>query len=114
MKKFMLKSFVIVFSIFNFLVSCGGEENSNHDETEDISDILENAQIGNNSITITFSDESVFYYQTCMPLPVLKEDGKSERMSNNPWECDVVATSLCGYWLDDEYQLPSEIGRAHV
>jgi len=110
MRKFFLKSFVIVFSVFNFLVSCGGEESNNHDETEDINDILENAQIANNSITVTFSDESVFYYQTCMPLPVVKEDGKSEKMKNNPWECYIEATSLCGYWLDDEYQLPSGPG----
>lgn len=94
-----LIAILLAFSALLFITACGGDAS----DPDDIDAILNSADIANDVMTLAIPKESTLYYQTCMPLPLLRADGQNERMKNNPEECDVVATSLCGYWMNGQY-----------
>ena|GEM_PF-5063245 len=94
-----LIAILIALNALLFITACGGDAS----DPDDIDAILNSADIADDLMTVTIPKGSTLYYQTCMPLPILRADGKSERMNNYPWECNRTATSLCGYWINGFY-----------
>ncbi|MBM4345835.1 MAG: hypothetical protein FJ100_20885 [Deltaproteobacteria bacterium] len=116
-----LIAILLALSATLFTAACGGDpaaiaDNDAPDGTADallddtdadplapVQALFDGAVIADDLMTVTVPADSPLYYETCTAIPYLRADGQTERMKNNPWECNVVTTSLCGYWLDDAY-----------